>query len=253
MRILGVTASSKLGIVLPPVAGYSLWLDGKDATQFTFSSGSVVSSWKDKSGNNYHFDQATVANQPTRAGTGLVSFDGSNDALVAGSKFMNNMHNGGANTLFIVFNSTSGNGGYILDTGAAPSTSVGFALINNAGAIQNLTRRGVEFTSSINAGANTRQADGVLGLGTMRIDADDGTAANRFYYYNKTDAPTQTNAQTNSPSGSSSTYNPGLGAGNAGTASFYSGSIGEVVWYTSDLSTVNRELVRDYLITKWSI
>jgi hypothetical protein len=44
--------------------GLALWLDAGDATTFTFSSGSNVSVWNDKSGNNRHVTQATSANQP---------------------------------------------------------------------------------------------------------------------------------------------------------------------------------------------
>ena len=62
------------------------WWDASDASTFTFSSGSVVSQWNDKSGNGNHLTQGTVANQPGRTGTqnGLstVVFDGSNDLMV---------------------------------------------------------------------------------------------------------------------------------------------------------------------------
>ena len=43
MTLLGIVASSKLGVRTEPVAGYNLWLDASDATTFTFSSGTLVS------------------------------------------------------------------------------------------------------------------------------------------------------------------------------------------------------------------
>lgn len=49
--------------------GLTAWYDASDATSFTFSSGSVVSQWNDKSGNGLHLTQATVGNQPARTGT----------------------------------------------------------------------------------------------------------------------------------------------------------------------------------------
>lgn len=252
MIIPGVLASSQVGIVPPPVAGYSLWLNGKNSSSFTFSSGDVVSSWLDSSGNAYNFSQATVANQPTRAASGLVSFDGSNDRLVSATKFMNNMHNGGSNTFFMVFNPTS-NGGAMIDDGAWASSTTGFALWNfSASDLSIFVTRSVSGASAVSARNNTRPANGTTSLATVRLDADNGTAANRAYFYSNTGAASQTNALTNAPDTGTSNDVIALGSdGNGGN--FYTGSIGEIIWYASDLSDVNRELVRDYLIAKWGI
>lgn len=71
--------------------GLALWLDSSDASTFTFSSGSLVSQWNDKSGFGRHFTQATVANQPSRTGTknGLptVSFLSSRPDVMKGTVF----------------------------------------------------------------------------------------------------------------------------------------------------------------------
>jgi hypothetical protein len=250
--ITAIHSGGTAPITPPPVAGYSLWLDGKDSTAFTFSSSNVVSSWLDKSGNAYNFSQATVAKQPTRGATGLLSFDGSNDVLVAATKFMDNMHNGGSNTFFMVFNATS-NGGTFLDDGAAGSATVGFDLYNSSATNFGIyVSRGVSGSSAVSASSNTRQANGTLGLATIRLDANDATAANRAYYYSNTGAAQQTNALTNAPSTAASTYLPSMAADGSG-GDFLTGYIGEIVWYASDLSTPDREAVRDYLISKWSI
>jgi hypothetical protein len=45
------------------------WWDASDATTFSYSSGALVSEWRDKSGGARHLVQATPANQPTRDGT----------------------------------------------------------------------------------------------------------------------------------------------------------------------------------------
>lgn len=52
------------------VIGCALWLDGDDATTFTYSSGDLVSQWADKSGSVRHF--GNTANYPTRV-TGVVN------------------------------------------------------------------------------------------------------------------------------------------------------------------------------------
>ena len=253
--LLGIVASGISGhlSVPPPVAGFSLWLDGKDNGAFTFSSGSVVSSWLDKSGNSYNFSQATVAKQPTRGVTGLVSFDGANDTLAAATRFMDNMHNGGSNTFFMVFNPTS-NGGFLIDDGAAGSAETGFGFLNTSSSNFGIfVCRGVGGSLAVSSSNNARQANTVTQLATVRLDADNGTAANRAYFYSNTGAASQTNALTNTPSASTSTNLPALGSDGSGAGNFYSGSIGEIVWYPSDLSTINREAVRDFLIAKWSI
>lgn len=51
---------------LPVKNGLLVWLDAADDSTFSYSSGTEVSQWRDKSGNNFHANQATVANQPSR-------------------------------------------------------------------------------------------------------------------------------------------------------------------------------------------
>ena len=72
-----------------------MWLDAADDTTFSYSSGTVVSQWRDKSGLNNHVSQATLANQPSRStiknSRKTVVFDGSNDNLFnAGDVFPSN-------------------------------------------------------------------------------------------------------------------------------------------------------------------
>jgi hypothetical protein len=71
------------------ISGLAGWWDASDASTFTYSSGSVVSQWNDKSGNARHASQSTVANQPVRNGTqngqATVVFDGTNDYLATPS------------------------------------------------------------------------------------------------------------------------------------------------------------------------
>lgn len=253
MIIPGVLASSqKSGYPPPPVAGYRLWLDGTDSSAFTFSSGNVVSSWLDKSGNGWNFSQSSVSLQPIRGTNNLVTFDGSNDRLVAASKFMDDMHNGSQNTFFMVFNPAA-NGGAFMDSGASGSLEIGFMLYNSSSTNFGIfVARGVAGSIPVSAGNNARQANGLTQLATIRLDADNAAAANRAIFYSNTGAASGTNIQTNPVSTAASTDLPSLGSdGNGGD--FFNGSIGEILWYGGDLSTTDREAVRDYLITKWGI
>ena len=62
------------------ISGCQLWLDGADRTSMTFSSGSSVSSWRDKSGNGLNV--STTANFPVYTTTG-VQFTGSTPTVLS--------------------------------------------------------------------------------------------------------------------------------------------------------------------------
>jgi hypothetical protein len=240
--------------VLPPVSGYKLWLDGKDPAVFSFSSGAVVSQWRDKSGNSYNFDQSIVANQPTRATDGLVDFDGSNDTLVAGSKFMDNLHNGGSNTLFMVVRFDSDVSGAILGTNFIGSNGIGtnFVRFGDFDRFLANVNSGVAGTNNVVnfTGTDTFEIDTTY-LITNRLDADNATAANRSYVYFGTGAAIQNNTATNAVSAATSNDLPTL-AGDTGVGRL-NGKLGEIIWYDSDLSQTDRESVRDFLIAKWGL
>lgn len=66
----------------------AVWLDAADTSTITLN-GSTVSQWSDKSGNGRNVAQATAANQPTYATTGLngkpvLTFDGVDDFVGSG-------------------------------------------------------------------------------------------------------------------------------------------------------------------------
>lgn len=53
------------------ITSCAAWFDSADATTFTYSSGSNISQWNDKSGNAYSVIQPTVAYQPTNTAAGV--------------------------------------------------------------------------------------------------------------------------------------------------------------------------------------
>lgn len=68
-------------------AAVKMWYDADDASTFSFSSGNVISQWRDKSGNARHLAQGTVSAQPVRNGTinaksTGVAFGGGDDVLI---------------------------------------------------------------------------------------------------------------------------------------------------------------------------
>jgi hypothetical protein len=65
--VAGTLSLGEIVFVNPAsISNLYLWLDADDASTFTYSSGTVVSQWNDKSANGYNATQATVANQPSR-------------------------------------------------------------------------------------------------------------------------------------------------------------------------------------------
>jgi hypothetical protein len=52
----------------------ALWFDAADSASFTFSSGSNISQWNDKSGGGNHLQQAIVGSQPTYIGTTSIQY-----------------------------------------------------------------------------------------------------------------------------------------------------------------------------------
>ena len=102
-------ATSHIGKLLPAfgtpftpksLTGMALWLDGADQSSMTFSSGSSVSSWNDKSGNARNF--SNTANFPVYTATG-VQFTGSTPTVLsnaAGYSATNTL------TTFVVYRST---------------------------------------------------------------------------------------------------------------------------------------------------
>lgn len=62
---------------LPVTAGLAGWFDASDVSTLSFSSGQVVSQWRDKSGLDRHFAQADVTKQPSHTGlqNGLPTLD----------------------------------------------------------------------------------------------------------------------------------------------------------------------------------
>jgi hypothetical protein len=85
----GVIASSRVrGGAWSPLDLPSLWAwwDASDADTFTYSSGTLASEWRDKSGNDNHFTAGSGL-EPSRSGTqnslDTLVFDGTNDRMVA--------------------------------------------------------------------------------------------------------------------------------------------------------------------------
>jgi hypothetical protein len=228
-------------VFAPPVSGYSLWLDAADASTFTFSSGTVVSQWNDKSGSARNFTQATVGNQPTRNVTqnGLPG-------LTFNADFMANTGFNWANSAFTTFVVIKYDSAANNFTGVLGSNiSSGPALAISSDDAFAIFKIGVTpfaynlFPTSSNADVAVWKAPGVTS----------GSLTTTFYK-NGTQA-----SSTTTVTGLSTGTGAVLGASTTGgadlTPPFDYTFVYEVLVYPSQLSDTDRNLVEGYLKTKW--
>jgi hypothetical protein len=243
MSLIGIIASSRRSAAIPPVSGYSLWLDAADATVFSYSSGTIVSQWNDKSANAYHFTQATVANQPSRNATqnGL-------DAVTFGTDFLSNtsLSWGGSNsTLFWVGkeDDTLGTGFQNLFTSGTGATGqFGYGISSNPGnnySIFDIGQTADTFVlqpTNSNADVMAFLSAGATGVTVTCSAFKNGTASS----VNPLTPPFNVTSATGAVLGSAaSAFEP------------YFGTVCEVIVYPSQLGTSDRNSVESYLKTKW--
>jgi hypothetical protein len=220
-----------------PVTGYSLWLDANDASTFTFSSGSIVSEWRDKSGNGYHFSQATGALQPERQSAqqnGLPSVYFSSDALENSSWDWS----ASAFTFFIVVKNRTGTS---YDGFLSRNQDASLQLGTDNANYYAISRLG-QATSASNLSGTGSNADVVVykssGISSGNISVNlwrNNTAASSAVTLSSLVAGNKNVLGATRDSGSDPTV----------------GYISEVLLYPSQLSDSNRNSVENYLKAKW--
>ena len=250
-----------------PVTGYHLWLDAANAASFTYSSGSVVSQWTDRSANAFTFTTAGTTNQPSRSGTqngkSTVLFDGSNDYLLstAAKSTWKYLHDGTQTTVFFVVkaNETSGSSNWVFSTGGfengaklqldysgSPATAAYTVQSTFPGYVMN-------YGITIPSGHN---------IYTYKVDVNNSTNSNKMTAYRNAGA-SQGSILVSSWSAPSTTdpYSSlylGTGYGGSFTDGTYpeymfSGEIAEIIVYKSLLSDSDRIANVNYLRAKWGI
>ena len=220
------------------IAGLQLWLDATtglfDATSggnAVTTDGSAVARWEDQSGNGRHATQTTLNNRPVlktsvKNGKNVLRFDGDNDGLQITS--------------------------YAL--GSSPSYSVFIVIYQN----------GLKFAVWLEGGNLNPYLSTVASVnkgfrhfdGSNSFDVTDTTEDlwNLFSYRQSTTARNYFRNNGTISTGTASTRAATFEyIGRSNNGFYYKGDIAELVIYSSYLSDSNRELVRDYLNTKWSV
>jgi hypothetical protein len=218
---------------LPVKNGLALWLDAADDTTFSYSSGNIVSQWRDKSGNNSHVSQATSANQPSRSTTQnsrkILTFDGTNDSLSTSISLDLSV----THTIFAIASQTTG------------TEDAGLVSINNS--LNNGLTLHNGSTYYAYYGDGGKYATSAITTSTTYIFTKvfKGTSSTtRQVYLNGTSATT-TGVIANSDAS---------GVIRLGQQSTYlNGKIAEVIIFNRELTATELKQVHTYLGQKWGI
>jgi hypothetical protein len=252
-----------------PVAGYHLWLDAANAGSFTYSSGTIVSQWTDRSANAFTFTTPLgTANQPSRSGTqnskSTVVFDGSNDYLksTAANSTWKYLHDGTGATIFVVAKSNEAvPGDYDSRNGILTTREgdVGFSVNYETG----YTPTKIKFEiGDANVSSFFYNETNTVGTGyavyAALLDPNNGINNDKLPLY--VNGGVKLNPYLSNWSGAS-TANPdvtlhlGTGypylIGNPGYT--LAGEIAEIITYKSLLSDSDRIANTNYLRAKWGI
>jgi hypothetical protein len=231
---------------LPVKNGLLLWLDAADDTTFSYSSGTEVSQWRDKSGNNFHANQATTAQQPSR-NVAVNSRKGVNFTSANGD-FMR-VSNGIVTpyvTVFAVIRPATQNNEYAIivdqDHGLGyngwviqrnASTSFWQTWVSAGGASTWLNANQIAYTDNTSQIVTLRKNESTLNLFSNASSNGAVSIANTTI--------TQTS------------YGLNLGRWEAYGGRFYNGTMCEILVFNRGLSDVELKLVNTYLGQKWGV
>lgn len=288
----GLGFCQQTGPRVSPISGYELWLDSSDASSFTYSSGSVISRWTDRSANAYFFEPAATTNAPTRTGTqnskSTVVFDGTNDFLAstAAASAWKFLHDGTPSTVIVVYKDTRNTNNSSVESNILDTTGYQFASITagypgytlqtnnwyynatasyyssniatiNSGVIQSGQSYPAQVNITGHINSSLRNTWNVL---TNLLDANNATYSQKMNSYNSqatypniADTSITTNAWA-----SASTSNPAatlkIGWEQPGsTDPSFQGEIAEIIMYKRKLSVAEKTEMQTYLKTKWNI
>jgi hypothetical protein len=239
---------------LPVKNGLLVWLDAADDTTFSYSSGTEVSQWRDKSGNNFHANQATVANQPSRNTTvnsrksvNFTSTNGDRLRVNSGMVFTNSV------TAIVFIKPGTQNFPYadILDQDHAMDGYNGWVIQRNNDASQWLVWLANEAnTTWLNTNA-VSYADNTPQIVTLRKGSSTLTLSSNGTSSGDVAIADQQIRQANY-------FGLNIGSWRAGNELFsssrhYNGEICEIVVYNRALSLTELKQVHTYLGQKWGI
>lgn len=223
------------------ITGNVLWLDAADTSSMTFSSGSNISQWRDKSGLGNH---ATGTNSPVLTASAINSYQ----AIVTPSS---NYFTGAVSvtgTTVTVFSVAK-------TTRVQPSAGSDQRLVS-------LASTGTDFNTSTAVVALFNQRDsseirtfrggGLIGASTITQNVP-FQAVSKYDGVNGTLWKDGVLGASSESTGTFSITKYGIGNQANPSAEYWNGAIGEVLVYNVALNDTHRQTIEAYLATKWSI
>ena len=239
---------------LPVKNGLALWLDAADDSTFSYSSGTSISQWRDKSGNNRHFFQATAGNQPSRSAVvnsrKAIQFTAASSQYLRYNSTVINNTTGGS--VFVVWRTAGETNAYssILDNYHCGNNALGAGFQIERNGDNNQYYWGFVTTGCANAGFMPATSYSNDTTNCIWITKDSTTITGGL------------NGTSGTPNASpSSTWvedDKGwtIGAWGSGTESFarfFNGIECEVIIFNRGLSPIEVKKVNTYLGQKWGI
>ena len=215
------------------IGGLALWLDAADSSTISFSSGSNVSTWSDKSGNGRN---ATVyAGTPTYTSALGMTFNGSSSLQITytASPILESMF------VIVKFNSVSGQGDIL--SGIASGQREYLMYVPYSPGTIYLGRHSTGPSGAINGGTVTTGSNYLLGY------VFNGTGNTISFFQSGNTITSGTPQFTYSAGGTISL----IGSYNGG--GYLQGQIYEMIIYSTALSITERQQVESYLAQKWGL
>ena len=224
------------------ITGLRLWMDATDTSSMTFSSGSNISQWRDKSGLGNH---ATATGSPVLTGISINAYPA---IVTASGQYFTGPTSvtGTTLTVFAVAKTTR-----TLPNGGLDQRLV--SLVNGAN---------VDYGRADSVIALFNQGSGSSSITTWRLGSVAGSviATNTPFQvvskYDGTNGSIWEDGSLGGSSASSGTFGiTKYGIGNQAnpTSENWIGSIGEVIIYNTALTDTQRQLVEGYLAWKWGL
>jgi hypothetical protein len=227
----------------------AVWLDAADASTISFSSGSNISQWNDKSGGGFNFSQSTSTRQPTYDATNrLLNFVGNGLQGNASNQALQNTSISVAGTAYSIFVVAKGNSSQPSFTGynymvtantVFPSTRLAFASLN--GNFATFTGTGTTWNDTAS--------------NTPAVSVRTSTRVWSMVVSGSTLTPYYDGIAMNTKVGTTGSFT-GLFIGDPPTSDSgqcWNGSINEVLYYNRALTTLERQQVEGYLAWKWGL
>lgn len=221
------------GFIPTSITGCQVWLDGADSSVISFSSGSNVSTWSDKSGNGRN---ATVyAGTPTYTSALGMTFNGSSSLQITytASPTIESMF------VIVKFNSVSGEGDILSGIVSGQREYLMFSPYS-PGTIY-LGRHSTGPSGAINGGTVTTGSNYLLEY------VFNGTGNTISFFQSGNTITSGTPQFTYSAGGTISL----IGSYNGG--GYLQGQIYEMIIYSTALGTTERQQVEAYLSQKWGL